>query len=112
MAHKKAGGSTALGRDSHGQRLGVKLYGERRISERHRHRYEYNNAYRQKLEKSGLRVSGTTPDGQLVEIVERPDHPFFIGVQFHPEFQSRPTRPHPLFLGFVRAALKNSTRRS
>lgn len=77
-----------------------------KISERHRHRYEYNNAYRSKLEKAGLRISGTTPGRELVEIVERPDHPFFIGVQFHPEFQSRPTRPHPLFLGFVKAARK------
>lgn len=82
------------------------LYGERKISERHRHRYEFNNAFRQKLERAGLRVSGTTPDGQLVEIVERTDHPFFLGVQFHPEFQSRPIRPHPLFLGFMRAAVR------
>lgn len=88
------------------------LYGERKISERHRHRYEFNNAYRQKLEKAGLHISGTTPDGQLVEIVERPDHPFFIGVQFHPEFQSRPTRPHPLFLGFLKASSKHSGQRA
>ncbi|TSC73121.1 MAG: CTP synthase [Parcubacteria group bacterium Gr01-1014_38] len=87
--------------------LARKLYGERRISERHRHRYEFNNAYRAKLERAGLAVSGTTPDGQLVEIVERPDHPFFLGVQFHPEFQSRPTRPHPLFLGFLKAAISS-----
>ena len=86
-----------------------KLYGERKVSERHRHRYEFNNAYRDKLERAGLRVSGTTPDGQLVEIVERPDHPFFLGVQFHPEFQSRPTRPHPLFLGFLRACTHATT---
>lgn len=83
-----------------------KLYGTRKVSERHRHRYEYNNAFRQRLERAGLLVSGTTPDGQLVEICERRDHPFFLGVQFHPEFQSRPTRPHPLFLGFLRAALR------
>lgn len=82
-----------------------------RVSERHRHRYEFNNAYRARLTKAGLVASGTTPDGQLVEVVERPDHPFFIGVQFHPEFQSRPNRPHPLFLGFIRAALRQ-TRRS
>ncbi len=86
--------------------LARKLYRERKISERHRHRYEYNNAFRARLERAGLRASGTTPDGQLVEIVERADHPFFIGVQFHPEFQSRPNRPHPLFSGFVRAALR------
>lgn len=86
--------------------LARRLYGVPRISERHRHRYEFNNAYRARLERAGLVVSGTTPDGHLVEIVERPDHPFFVGVQFHPEFQSRPTRPHPLFLGFLKAAKK------
>jgi CTP synthase len=77
------------------------LYGTRRISERHRHRYEFNNAYRERCEDAGLRIVGTTPDKMLVEIVELKDHPFFIGVQFHPEFQSRPTRPHPLFQGFL-----------
>lgn len=74
------------------------------ISERHRHRYEFNNAYRLQLEGAGLRIAGTSPDDTLVEIVEVVDHPFFVGVQFHPEFQSRPLRPHPLFVGFVKAA--------
>lgn len=81
-------------------------YGGRKISERHRHRYEYNNTYRARLEKAGLVASGTSPDGRLVEIVELKNHPFFVGVQFHPEFQSRPLRPHPLFREFIRAAIK------
>ncbi len=81
-------------------------YGKREISERHRHRYEFNNDYRERLEKAGLTISGTSPDGKLVEIVELKNHPFFVGVQFHPEFLSRPLRPHPLFNAFVKAALK------
>lgn len=92
--------------------LAHQLYKQRRVSERHRHRYEYNNAFTARLERAGLLVSGTTPDGKLVEIVERPDHPFFIGVQFHPEFQSRPTRPHPLFQGFIRAALAQTKKKA
>ena len=75
------------------------------VSERHRHRYEFNNEYRQRLETSGLTVSGTSPDGKLVEAVELSDMPFYVGVQFHPEFKSRPNRPHPLFRGFIEAAL-------
>jgi len=81
-------------------------YGVGRVEERHRHRYEFNPAYRRALEEAGLVVSGASPDGRLVEIVEMADHPFFIGVQFHPEFTSRPTRPQPLFRDFVRAALR------
>ncbi|MFI0481605.1 CTP synthase [Actinomadura sp. 9N215] len=83
------------------------LYGEAKVSERHRHRYEVNNAYRDRLEKAGLRFSGLSPDGRLVEYVELPrdQHPFFVGTQAHPEFRSRPTRPHPLFTGLVSAAL-------
>ena len=81
-------------------------YGKEKISERHRHRYEFNNAYKSKLEKVGLVISGTTPDGHLVEMVELRDHPWFVGVQFHPEFQSRPLRPHPLFRDFMGAAVK------
>ncbi|MEM7796794.1 MAG: CTP synthase, partial [Cyanobacteria bacterium P01_C01_bin.118] len=73
---------------------------------RHRHRYEFNNAYRNLLLETGYVVSGTSPDGRLVEIVEMPDHPFFIASQFHPEFQSRPNKPHPLFLGMIQAASK------
>ncbi len=82
-------------------------YGKREISERHRHRYEFANPYREKLEKSGLCLSGLSPDGQLVETVEVPGEDFCLGVQFHPEFKSRPNRPHPLFLGFIRASLKH-----
>lgn len=81
-------------------------YGENQISERHRHRYEFNNAYRDELEKAGLVIAGTSPDNHLVEIVEVKDHPFFVGAQFHPEFQSRPLSPHPLFVGFLKAAKK------
>ena len=84
------------------------LYGEDLISERHRHRYEVNVHYREPLEKGGLVFSGMSPDGQLPEIVERPDHPWFIGVQFHPELKSRPFAPHPLFAGFIAAALQQS----
>ncbi len=83
------------------------LYGTRKISERHRHRYEFNNKYRAQLERAGLVVSGTTPDGKLVEIIELADHPFFVGSQFHPEFKSRPLNAHPLFKGFIAAILKN-----
>ncbi len=83
-----------------------KLYRQSSISERHRHRYEFNNAYRQTLTEAGLVISGMSPDGLLVETVEVLGHPFYIGVQFHPEFKSRPNRPHPLFLGLVEAAMK------
>jgi CTP synthase len=79
-------------------------YGGLEISERHRHRYEVNNAYRDLLAEHGMRFSGVSPDGNLVEIVEVPDHPWFLGCQFHPELKSRPMRPHPLFAAFVRAA--------
>jgi CTP synthase len=84
------------------------LYGTDLISERHRHRYEVNVNYRDALEKGGLVFSGMSPDGALPEIVERPDHPWFIGVQFHPELKSRPFEPHPLFAGFIAAAVKQS----
>lgn len=86
--------------------LAYQAYGERLVLERHRHRYEFNNAYRDRLEKAGLVVSGESPDGRLVEMVElsRDVHPWFVATQAHPEFKSRPTRPHPLFLEFVRAA--------
>ncbi|WP_338442713.1 CTP synthase [Synechococcus elongatus IITB4] len=87
--------------------LAQRLYGEDIIYERHRHRYEFNNAYRSLFLESGYRVSGTSPDSRLVEIVERPDHPFFIACQFHPEFASRPNHPHPLFQGLIKAALRS-----
>ncbi len=80
-------------------------YGRDSISERHRHRYEFNNAYRRAFEESGIAVTGTSPDGQLVEIIELPEHPWFVAVQFHPEFKSKPTKAHPLFRDFIGAAL-------
>ena len=83
----------------------AKAYGERKISERHRHRYEFNNDYREQMNQAGLQVVGVNPESDLVEIVELKDHPFFVGTQFHPEFKSRPMRPHPLFRAFVAAAL-------
>ncbi len=82
------------------------LYGVEAISERHRHRYEFNNSYRQALTEKGLQLSGLSPDGRLVEIVEIPEHPWYVGCQFHPEFKSRPDRPHPLFYGFIEASLR------
>lgn len=84
----------------------IKAKGSSKISERHRHRYELNNEYREKLEAAGLVIAGTTPDGKLVEIIELKDHPFFIGTQFHPEFKSRPLAPHPLFVDFVKAIIR------
>lgn len=86
--------------------LANKVYGKGEISERHRHRYEYNNSYKQRLEAAGLKVSGTSPDGLLVEIVEIEDHPYFIATQFHPELKSRPNNPAPLFVGLVNVAKK------
>ena len=88
------------------------LYGERDISERHRHRFEFNNDYRERFEASDMVLSGLNPDRDLVEIVELPEHPFFVGVQFHPEFKSRPLQAHPIFQGFVRAALAHSRPRN
>ena len=82
-------------------------YGAEEISERHRHRYEFNNDYRQRLEEQGLIISGTSPDNNLVEIVELDQHPWFLGCQFHPEFKSKPMRPHPLFRDFIAAAIKH-----
>ena len=79
-------------------------YGEEIIYERHRHRYEVNNAFRDRLQDAGLVISGVSPDGRLTEMIELPDHPWFVASQGHPEFKSRPTRPHPLFSAFVHAA--------
>ena len=81
----------------------ARCYGKTEISERHRHRYEFANEYRETLEQAGLRLSGLSPDGRLVETVEIPGEEFFVGVQFHPEFKSRPNKPHPLFVGFIKA---------
>jgi len=90
----------------------AEIYGQPEVSERHRHRYEVSNKYRDLFVEKGMRLSGLSPDGQLVEIIELPQHPWFLGCQFHPELQSRPTRPHPLFAGFVAAAMGRKTRRS
>ena len=83
----------------------ARCYGAASVRERHRHRYEFSNDYRDALTKAGLTLCGLSPDGALVEAVELSDRDFFVGVQYHPEFKSRPNRPHPLFVGFVRAAL-------
>ena len=84
------------------------IYGQDEISERHRHRYEVNIGYRETIEKTGLTFTGLSPDGVLPEIVERDDHPWFVGVQFHPELKSRPFDPHPLFRSFIGAARDRS----
>ena len=111
LAQKQYGNTMRLGAWPCKLKTGTvarELYGQSRISERHRHRYEFNNQYRATAEKKGLVVSGTSPDGQLVEIIELPEsvHPFFVGVQFHPEFRARPLDPHPLFLGLIKAAIR------
>ena len=83
----------------------ISCYQSLKISERHRHRYEFNNDYRETLQSAGLTLSGISPNGRLVEAVELTDEAFYVGVQYHPEFKSRPNKPHPLFLGFVKASL-------
>ena len=83
-------------------------YGQKEISERHRHRYEFNNDYKKILTDKGLQITGASPDGRLAEIVEIKNHPWFLGCQFHPEFKSRPTKPHPLFSKLIEAALKHA----
>lgn len=108
IKENRYGGTMRLGAYNCDLTRGTKTfaaYGQEKISERHRHRYEFNNQYREVLEKAGLKVAGINPESNLVEIVELENHPFFIGVQFHPEFKSRPMRPHPLFREFVKAAL-------
>ncbi|MCC7139596.1 MAG: CTP synthase [Planctomycetes bacterium] len=104
------GGTMRLGAFRCALRAGTRArasYGDETIHERHRHRYEFNNAYRERLEAAGLVIGGTNPERDLVEIVELRDHPWFVGVQFHPEFKSKPTTPHPLFREFVAAALRH-----
>jgi CTP synthase len=93
--------------------LAAKAYRASEISERHRHRYEFNREYEQPLTAAGLRITGATPDGTYVEIVELPqhEHPYFLGCQFHPEFKSKPLEPHPLFVAFIKAAYENRQRR-
>ena len=90
--------------------LAERIYGDNLISERHRHRYEFNNAYLEEMEAAGLKASGRNPDTGLVEIVEIPEHPFFIGVQFHPELKSTPERPQPIFVAFVKAAMERRSK--
>jgi len=90
----------------------AECYGSPMISERHRHRYEFNNAYRPQFAAAGMAVTGTSPDGSLVEIVEVPEHPWFVAVQFHPEFKTQPTRPQPLFAGFIGAAVRHHKARA
>jgi CTP synthase len=106
----KKGGTMRLGAQACQLQTGSKagqLYGSFVVNERHRHRYEFNNHYREKFEKAGFIFSGTSPDGKLVEVIELKDHPFFIASQFHPEFLSKPHKPHPLFKGFIAAAHAN-----
>ena len=98
------GGTLRLGSYPCNIKEGTKMmqcYQTKEVYERHRHRYEFNNTYREQLEDAGLVISGTSPDRHIVETIELKNHPFFIGVQFHPEFKSRPNRPHPLFMGLV-----------
>ncbi len=107
---RSKGGTLRLGAYPCKLKRGTKAhaaYGEALISERHRHRYEFNNAFRKRLEEKGLIISGDSPKGDLMEIVELKDHPFMVGSQFHPEFKSRPHRPHPLFAAFMKAVVKN-----
>ena len=105
------GGTMRLGRYPCALKEGTHsraLYGEAEIFERHRHRFEFNNDYRAEVEAKGMVLAGLSPNGHLVEIVELPEQPWFVGVQFHPEFKSRPDRPHPLFYGFVKASLEKA----
>jgi len=105
LAKKQYGGTIRLGAWPCTVKAGThlaRIYKTDQISERHRHRYEFNNAYREQMEKAGLVISGTSPDNKLVEAIEIPEHPFFIGVQFHPEYKSRPLDPHPIFKEFVK----------
>jgi len=88
-----------------------KAYGTTEISERHRHRYEFNREYEEQLTANGLKITGSTPDGTYVEIVELHDHPYFLGCQFHPEFKSKPLEPHPLFTAFIKASYENRQKR-
>ncbi len=109
------GGSMRLGAYSCQLKAGSlaqRAYGKELVSERHRHRYEFNNAYIERVEEAGMIVSGLNPDRELVEIVELKDHPWFLAVQFHPEFQSKPNRAHPLFADFIRTALELSEKRA
>ena len=92
--------------------LAFEAYRRAEISERHRHRYEFNNEFMDQLKENGMIISGTSPSGELVEIIEINDHPWFLGCQFHPEFKSRPMTPHPLFRDFIKASLQKSESRN
>jgi CTP synthase len=92
--------------------LASKAYGKTEISERHRHRYEFNREYEKVLTAAGLRITGRTPDDNYVEIIEAPNHPWFLGCQFHPEFKSKPLEPHPLFAAFIGASLEHKLQKS
>ena len=89
--------------------LSLELFGQKEIQERHRHRYEVNNAFRKELDEKGMSIVGTSPDAHIVEMIEIAGHPFFVGTQGHPEFKSRPNHAHPLFRGFVQAAVDKKT---
>lgn len=111
MAAGDLGGTMRLGAYPASLKKGsraAQAYGASEISERHRHRYEVNTRYKPGLEEKGLVFAGMSPDGKLPEIVEYPEHPWFIGVQFHPELKSKPLDPHPLFVSFIKAALDQS----
>ena len=109
MAVLRKGGTMRLGaypcKIAQGTKL-MQAYGENEISERHRHRFEFNNKYRDEMREAGLTISGTSPDDAVVEAVEVTENKFHVGVQFHPEFKSRPNKPHPLFAEFIKASLK------
>jgi CTP synthase len=92
--------------------LAGKIYGTSLIHERHRHRYEFNCLYEPPLTEKGLRISGRSPDGKFVEIIELPEHPWYVAVQFHPEFKSKPLHPHPLFASFVEASHRHKLRKT
>jgi CTP synthase len=86
-----------------------KVYGDGEVLERHRHRYEFNMKYRDAMAEKGFTISGTSPDGSLAELIELRDHPYFVACQYHPEFQSKPNKPHPLFRGFIEACLTHAS---
>jgi CTP synthase len=92
--------------------ISFKAYGRSKIAERHRHRYEFNNSFLSKFEKAGMRATGFNPDTNLVEVIEIPEHPWYVGVQFHPEYSSTVLQPHPLFVAFIKAAIENSQKKS
>jgi CTP synthase len=92
--------------------LAEKIYGQPEVMERHRHRYEFNMKYRDRMNEKGFVISGTSPDGTLAELIELRDHPYFVGCQYHPEFQSKPNKPHPLFKGFIQACLAFDPKRA